>query len=305
MSDHRQIEAFRAVMQTGTMTAASRVLRTSQPSVSRVISELERSIGMPLFTRRHGRVVPTDAGHRLYEMVERSFISVSSIMQFAADIRDFREAQVTVAAMPALSLDIIPQAVAAFLAVHPKARAAIHARSSRQVVTWILSREADIGIATHPFDSPGVRCDLQVEVPYVCMVNARHPLARRETITPVDLADECIISLTNSITHRHLEEAFERQGLKFRPQVTTPLSEVAARHAELGIGIAIVDPYSARSCATPSLIMRAFRPVIPFVFGIIRWDGPMENAAADVFRKNLIDILQQTAMPAFARPTFR
>lgn len=46
---HRQVEAFRAVMIAGTITAAGRMLRISQPSVSRLIADFERQIGLDLF----------------------------------------------------------------------------------------------------------------------------------------------------------------------------------------------------------------------------------------------------------------
>jgi DNA-binding transcriptional LysR family regulator len=305
MSEHRQIEAFRAVMQTGTMTEAGRVLRSSQPSVSRLITQLERKLGVALFLRRQGRVVPTDAAHRLYEVVEKSFIGLAAILQHAADIREFREAQVIVAAMPALSLDIVPLAVARYLGDWPAARIAVHARSSRQVVNMVLAREADIGIATPPFDSPGVRCDIQVEVPYVCLLHPAHPLAARAVIAPADLAGEPLIGLTNSITRLHLEEAFRSAGQSYRPRVETPLSVVAARQAELGSGIAIVDPYAANYCAGRALVVRAFRPAVPFVFGVIRPDGAQENAAAAAFREILLEVLRSAGMPDFAPVSFR
>jgi DNA-binding transcriptional LysR family regulator len=47
--NQRQIEAFRLVMLRGSMTAAAEELGTSQPSISRLIAELEESTGLALF----------------------------------------------------------------------------------------------------------------------------------------------------------------------------------------------------------------------------------------------------------------
>ena len=52
----RQIEAFHAAARLGSATAASEALHVTQPAVSRLIGDLERSIGYPLFDRRNGRV---------------------------------------------------------------------------------------------------------------------------------------------------------------------------------------------------------------------------------------------------------
>ena len=58
----RQIEAFRAVMQTGTVTAAADVLHTTQPSVSRLLAQLAYETRLKLFDHHHGRLRPTPEG---------------------------------------------------------------------------------------------------------------------------------------------------------------------------------------------------------------------------------------------------
>lgn len=60
--DVRQIEAFHAVMTSGTTARAAQVLRISQPAVSKAIASLERAVGFALFDREKGRLVPTPEG---------------------------------------------------------------------------------------------------------------------------------------------------------------------------------------------------------------------------------------------------
>ncbi|ESR27383.1 LysR substrate-binding domain-containing protein [Lutibaculum baratangense] len=301
--NHRAIEAFRAVMTTGTMTEASRVLRTSQPAVSRMISDLERSLGLSLFDRRHGRVAPTKEGLRLLEAVERSYRSLDSVLQFAADLRDFRDVQIAVAAMPALCLDLVPLAVSDFLAAYPKARVAVHARSSRQVIDWIIAQQTDIGLATPPYDVRGVACDLAVEVPLLCILHPEHRLAGKREIRADDLDGERIISLSNSLTRHRLQQAFDEAGVRLEPGVETPLSIVAARQVELGTGIALVEPYTAAFCAGRRIVARPFVPEIGFSFGLLRPDHAVEGHAAAVFREILIERLTTTGLPCGASPT--
>ena len=77
----RQIEAFRAVMVTGTVTQAAKMLEVSQPAVSRMISYLEYEIGFKLFSRASRQLIPTDEGRAFYDEVERSFIGPQSNYQ--------------------------------------------------------------------------------------------------------------------------------------------------------------------------------------------------------------------------------
>ncbi|HAD86250.1 MAG TPA: transcriptional regulator, partial [Rhodospirillaceae bacterium] len=69
----RQVEAFRAVFQTGSMTAAGELMGGSQPAVSRLIRDLEAETGLPLFERAGGRVIATPDAVALIREVERSF----------------------------------------------------------------------------------------------------------------------------------------------------------------------------------------------------------------------------------------
>jgi DNA-binding transcriptional LysR family regulator len=55
----RQVEAFRAVFMTGSMTAAGDLMAISQPAVSRLIRDLEAMTGLRLFNRRGTSISPT------------------------------------------------------------------------------------------------------------------------------------------------------------------------------------------------------------------------------------------------------
>ncbi len=85
----RHIEAFRAVMATGSMTEASRRLHTSQPQVSRLIGQLEGITGLPLFDRGGSRLIPTLDGTRFHAEVERAFVGLASLEAAAGRIRAF------------------------------------------------------------------------------------------------------------------------------------------------------------------------------------------------------------------------
>ncbi len=68
----RHIEIFHAVMTTGNLTEAARMLHTSQPTVSRELARFEKVLGLRLFERTRGRLQPTVQGLRLFEEVQRS-----------------------------------------------------------------------------------------------------------------------------------------------------------------------------------------------------------------------------------------
>src|SRR3546814_9544927 len=68
----RQIEAFRTVIACGTTTRAAEILRISQPAISRLLADLERTTKLKLFDRGKGRIRPTAEGLAFYDEVQRS-----------------------------------------------------------------------------------------------------------------------------------------------------------------------------------------------------------------------------------------
>ena len=112
--NHRQLEAFRAVMEAGTVTVAAERLYITQPAVSRLIQDLESALALTLFERRRGRLAPTVEAQALYEEVERSFSGLDKIAQAAADIRSLSRGTLRIAAMPALALGFLPRTIKKF-----------------------------------------------------------------------------------------------------------------------------------------------------------------------------------------------
>lgn len=287
---HRQIEAFRAVMAAGTITEAAKFLRISQPSVSRLISDLEASFPFPLFERRHGRVTPTPEAILMVEEIERSYKSLDNLFGFARDLSNFREARLTIAAMPGLCLDLVPQAVARFQGAHPQARIAVHARSSQQVVEWIIAQHCEVGLAAPPFDVRGVRVEFVVTAPSVCALPRGHHLASKQQIGPEDLVGEKLISLTASSLRHHLEAIFQSAGIDMSVQIETPLSVVACRMVELGLGIAVFDPFTALYGKDRAVEFRPFRPEVPFSFGVLSPVAKSRSRGSMEF----VDLLEDT-----------
>src|SRR5207237_10481954 len=87
MLNPRQVEAFRAVMTTGSVTSAATTMHVTQPAVSRLIRDLEVALKLALFERRGNRLAPTaEAGHLFAERA-RTFVGLSRMSQLAGEWR--------------------------------------------------------------------------------------------------------------------------------------------------------------------------------------------------------------------------
>src|SRR5262249_56352035 len=83
----RQIEAFKAVIEYGTVSQAAEMIGISQPAMSKLIAHLEDDTGLRLFDRIKGRLAPTRRGMRLYEEVDRIFVGVRQVENAVEAIR--------------------------------------------------------------------------------------------------------------------------------------------------------------------------------------------------------------------------
>src|SRR5438128_617849 len=73
MADDRlpHLDTFAKAAELSCFTTAAKVLGVTQAAVSQRVQALEQDLGVPLFSRRGGRVLLTEAGHRLYASTQR------------------------------------------------------------------------------------------------------------------------------------------------------------------------------------------------------------------------------------------
>ena len=266
----RQVEVFRVVMTNGTTARAAEVLHVSQPAVSKMIQELERSLGFDLFRRIKGRLHPTPEGQLFFREVEHAFLGLGHLRGAAARIRDFGSGELKIACLSALSTNVLPRALHAFMARNPNVAVTFQARMSSTVRDLVASGQFDLGVGADEIDRTGgvaadfARCRVAVAVP------EGHPLQSHETLHPRDLADYPFIALAPEDTTRsEAEAAFEKVGVKVRNESTRAWAPVA-RHAAadaatMGSANALVFANCRRADRTAAAISHASTatPAIP------------------------------------------
>ncbi|MDF1587061.1 LysR substrate-binding domain-containing protein [Marinimicrococcus flavescens] len=239
----RQLEAFRAVMLTGTVTAAAEMLHVSQPAVSKLIAGLEATCGYDLFVRKAGRALPTPEAQQLYCKVEQMFVGVHAIRRESDRIRDQASGQVAIAAFPALAGRALPRLLTGFLASRPDLRLSLRSMASRRVLETVGAQQADIGFSIMPCEHPGVDVEHLHRLERVCVVPRGHRLAGARSVSPEDLRGEPFVSLNvEDPDHLAIEKVFCDLGIQRRLRIETLHSETACSFVANGAGVTIIDP---------------------------------------------------------------
>ncbi len=259
----KQIETFRAVMLSGSMTAAAAKLHTSQPNVSRVIAQLEGEIGYPLFDRLPGRVLATRGGEALFKEVERAFVGLESLSEAARAIREVGAGTLRVAAAPSISLTTVPTAVRMFHEQYPSVRLVVESNQSSTIANWVATRHCDLGFVDYVSDKPGVEASVIHSERAVCIVPSTHRLARKKRIVAQDLLGERFISLLSGSPSRGaVDAAFPADG-RILALETTFASTLCVMVSE-GLGVSLVSPIVENAMNVRGVVARPFKPDVYF-----------------------------------------
>ncbi|CAN7545441.1 LysR substrate-binding domain-containing protein [Bosea sp. LjRoot9] len=290
----RQIEAFRLIMLRGSMTAAAQELHTSQPSISRLIAELEASIELRLFERKAGRLTPTDEGLTFYREVERSFLGLENLAQAAKDIRFFGTGRLRIAAMPAVALGFVPRCIRIFKERYPNVTISLQMRSEATVTRWSSSHYCDIGFVANIVGSPSIEVRHLYSLPGYCALPPGHKLASREVIVPEDLEGESFISLALEDGARaRVDRVFERLGVKRQLALESPFGATICALVGQGLGIGIVNPIVADDYRHTGITFRPFKPAIVFEGNALFPTHHEANVLVDGFLQIVRDELRQ------------
>jgi DNA-binding transcriptional LysR family regulator len=242
----RQIEAFRAVMQTGTTTAAATLLHTTQPSVSRLLSQMGAASGLKLFESERGRLKPTREAKDLFEVVERNFLGLDRIEERVAVLRRAGAGTLRVGCTPALALSLMPSVVAAFCRKHPEVHVSLQTHGGHQLWEGVQLGAFDVILSTMTAARGQARVATLHRGRTVCVMHSQHPLAARARLHLRDLQGQVLLTLPpDDEFQAHFQQLLQTHRVEPAATVETTYSFTICRMAAEGAGIGIVNPYVA------------------------------------------------------------
>lgn len=262
----RQLDAFRKVMLTGSMTIAAERLKITQPAVSRLIKDLESTIGMRLFRREGNRLIPGAEAQILFREVDLFYRGIEQVERVARDLKSVRVGTLRVASLSALAHNLLCECIGRFSAARPEVAISLDVRNSLSVLELAAANQIDVGFI-HQMNTeyPGADIFPLQRVPAVCVMQAAHRLAGKGVVQIEDLDGESIISLGASNPLRvRLEAALDDGGVHYRRPVETTLAYSACNLVRGGLGIAVVDPFTAEEFCDEDVVYRPLVPAIPF-----------------------------------------
>lgn len=285
----RHLEVFNAIMRTGSVTGAARALNVTQPAVSAVLKHCESQLKMTLFTRVSGRLQPTPEAKVIFPEIAAIFGRLDAVNALTQDLAGGRLGTVSISAAFPIANGYLAKAVATFIADRPKVRVALQSLTSPQVLTSVINREVELGIAYEPVVSSEVETKVLMRAGVACVMRADHPLARRKEVAIRDLERHSIITyLPQALFRRYVDRALSEAGIVPTITAQVGLSLTGIMLARHGAGVALVEPFLVASMGLPGLVARPLKPRIEVRTLMIRHKSAPHSKIMNDFVGHLI-----------------
>lgn len=285
--DLRLLSAFQAAMSCGSMTGAARQLGIGQPAVTRLVRELEESVGFRLFHRNGPRISPTERGIAFYEEVDRTMAGVHEIRARAAAIREEREPSIDLAATPTMAAGLVSPTLALMGEPLP-ASINVQTMNAEHVVRAVRARSAGLGLSSFPLEHDGLARRAVCESVVVAAVSEDDPLARCDVLALTSLTSRRLVTVGNIYRlRRSIDAALAAAGAMPSGTFATNSSLNAVMAVRAGLGVALVDPVTAYAIPVEGVAVRPLDRRIPYLFGLFtaadRVAAPVTERFVDVF----------------------
>ncbi|WP_299345298.1 LysR family transcriptional regulator [uncultured Maritalea sp.] len=249
----RHIEIFHTIMVEGSISGAAKVLNISQPAVSTALRHAEDQLGFQLFHRQGKRIVPSHEAKLLFAHTETLMQQVDRVSQICENINEGIGLTIKIGVVPALSFQLLPFALAALRQAFPHIAITANVMRYDAMREALMRKDIDIALSFYGGDIPGMRTHKIGRGRFVVVSQrGRADVKRTPDISLVTKED--FISIADSgPLGKLLDMAKDNASLRASPQLATETYHTAISLVKVGMGITIVDIFSARANAAADI----------------------------------------------------
>ncbi|PCI44670.1 MAG: LysR family transcriptional regulator [Alphaproteobacteria bacterium] len=275
----KQIEVFHAIYSTGSVSNAARLLNVSQPAVSKTLQRAEDQLGFLLFKRVKGKLIATDEAHVLFGEVSNVYQQILSLQKKARNLKAGNAGHIRLSVMPSLGLNVLPLAIARFLADNPDVTFDIQTRHYEDMIRSLYEHEIDVGLAFSPSSHVGLSSYSFGEGEFVCVYKQGDLDDGDDRVDLKDLDGKNIISIKDSGPLSDiLFKRILQTGVNTTSMISVQTYYIAKNLVGYGMGMAIVDQLTAMAEGPGETLYKGFTtPITYSVTGLYAENHPLSN----------------------------
>jgi DNA-binding transcriptional LysR family regulator len=213
----RQLLLLVAMEEEGNINRAAQVLNMTQPAASKLLKDLEDMLGVQLFDRLPRGMRPTWYGETMIRHARMALASLSQAHDEIEALKAGRYGQVSVGAITAPGLMLMPSAVALVKQEHPSLRVSLQIETSDVLMERLAQGKLDmvVGRLFERHDKTDLRYEAMVEEPVSAVVRPGHPMLGVARLALRDLVSAgWIVPPSGSVLRHRFELMFQEEGLE-------------------------------------------------------------------------------------------
>lgn len=296
MLDVRRMQVLRAVVTSGSVTAAATNLGYTPSAISQQIAALEKQAGLALLERVGRGVQPTAAGRLLTEHAAVISKNLAEAETALSDLREGRTGRLAIRYFATAGAALVPPALAKLRRDHPGVQVGLKLIDPEDPLPEVEAGRADLAIVVHPRQGPlrgGVRLIHLLDDPYRAVLPRGHRLASKRALDLADLADEPWIGneWPAGPCLRVMIEACAAAG--FSPNFVVESEDYATAQGFVAAGLGIsVIPQMGLGSRHPGVVVRKLRRPEPIraIHAAVR-----ESSMGQPALRDLIEALREAA----------
>jgi DNA-binding transcriptional LysR family regulator len=186
----RQAEAFVTIVEEGHVGRAAQRLHVTQPTLSRQIAALERSLGLPLFDRSRRALSLTPAGEAFATGARDLVRRAAEVVATTRRAHRGELGVLRIGFVQSATFEALPGLLGPFRAAWPSVRIEVTAMTTLQQLAALADDALDVGLLRSPSRVPGLATRTLSHDPLLAALPGTHRLAKSEQVSLKDLAED-------------------------------------------------------------------------------------------------------------------
>lgn len=250
----RQIEVIRAVMVTGTIGGAARLLNVSSPGVSRLMKHAEGALGLKLFSRRQGRYAPTPEAKDIFSQINGVYDKVEDLQYVIRRLERGADSELKIGSVPSISNVMVPRAIASVRQKFPNLLIDVDILKIEEAVDYLLLGKGEVVAMSSRYEHPMLTFEPLAQGRLLCIVPDDHPLSGRARVSAVEIVEYPLIGIDpNDPYGRIMAGIFAQQSLAYEVTIKARFGSTVCALVRNGLGIAVIDEFTVAGGNYPGI----------------------------------------------------
>ncbi|MDQ0227906.1 LysR family transcriptional regulator [Metabacillus niabensis] len=239
--DLQQLKYFVEVARQKSFTKASHILLVSQPSISKLIKNLEDELKVTLLDRSERKIELTDVGRIVYEQALKIIQSVEDVYSSVDELVHMEKGTIHMGLMPSIGVLLFPKILAGFKSKYPQIDIDMVQFSAKQLTRKVKQGEIDLGVTVMPVDTELFEIIPLLSEELVVIVDNEHWLVEKESVHLAELKHESFILLTEDyVLHDVVKRACVQSGFEPKIAFKSSLWDIMGEMVATQVGISII-----------------------------------------------------------------